>query len=115
MLKTSQAVLLGILVAAIAATNALGQPIPPPADYETWLLPVIEDSRPGAFGTLWATTQWIAFQANDALEGVEVGPFDECQTICGPVQEIKGGPPFEPPITASGPNNQPGQLFLVPR
>lgn len=104
-----------VIVGLLPAIASLAQNVPSPANYELWLLPVVEEARPGAYGTLWATTQWIMFSAQEAFEGVEVGPFDECSTICGTLQEIQGGAPFEPPIVTSRAGDPPGQLFWVTR
>lgn len=106
---------LGMTALLLVTPLALAQPAPPPSDFETWLLPVVEEARPGAFGTLWATTEWLAFSAKDEFEGVEVGPFNVCESLCGPVQEIRGGPPAEPPIASSEPTDPPGHLFWVTR
>lgn len=91
------------------------QPAPSPDDYETWLLPVSESARPGAFGAIWATKTWIAYTPTSELDYVGVGPFNSCQSLCGTIREITADPPWEPPVVTSLATDPPGQLFWVER
>ncbi|MHB9001013.1 MAG: hypothetical protein ACYC7A_05055 [Thermoanaerobaculia bacterium] len=113
MMRTTVAVVMLLLSPAVLPAAEQ-----PPADqFETWLIPVSEHARPGAYGALWATTAWIAIDGNpnDPADIVKLGPFGVCQNICSTVEEIPAGPPFSPILSTSAITDPPGKLFYVER
>ncbi|MHB0968435.1 MAG: hypothetical protein ACYC7A_05060 [Thermoanaerobaculia bacterium] len=106
-----------IISTAILVSPALGAEQPPADQFETWLIPVSELARPGAYGAIWGTTAWIGVDGDpaDLSDSVAMGPFGRCETLCTTLLDIPPMPPFAATLVTSGTNDPPGQLFFVER
>lgn len=106
--------LLSILTFILVSASAFGQSINvSPTTHEPILLPVSQQTTPGAFGSLWSTDVYAA-NAND--EPVEIYPaVCAVSAPCPPTFSVPAGAAIPVPVDQTASGEPAGVLMWVPR